>query len=67
MKVARRLLIFLLLCSPAGAAFAQPALIPLPSAIVWHDGSVPISSRHTCRRTRRSSGDRCHIWRANLA
>jgi hexosaminidase len=40
----RSLLIFLVLCSPAGAALAHPALIPLPTAVVWHEGNVPISA-----------------------
>ncbi|HET8750368.1 MAG TPA: hypothetical protein VFM42_06475, partial [Sphingomicrobium sp.] len=36
-----RLLIALLLCFPASAAFAKPALIPLPASVDWHDGNVP--------------------------
>ena len=43
MQFVRRLLIFILLCSPTAAALAQPSLIPLPSSIAWHDGSVPIT------------------------
>jgi hexosaminidase len=40
----RHLLIVLALCLPTGTAFAQPALIPLPSAVAWHDGNVPITA-----------------------
>jgi hexosaminidase len=40
-KFVRRLLILLALCVPSGA-FAHPALIPMPTSVVWHDGSVPI-------------------------
>jgi hexosaminidase len=38
-----RLLISLALCSTAHAAFAHPALIPLPTSAEWHDGLVVIS------------------------
>jgi hexosaminidase len=41
-KIARRLFIFLLLCVFAPAAFAHPAVIPLPSSIIWRDGEVPL-------------------------
>ncbi len=41
MLLARVALVIVLLCLPAGA-FAQPALIPAPSAVTWHDGKVPI-------------------------
>jgi hexosaminidase len=41
---ARRLSIFLLLCLIAVPAGAQPALIPLPSTVVWHDGKLPITA-----------------------
>ncbi|HEY4071080.1 MAG TPA: beta-N-acetylhexosaminidase [Sphingomicrobium sp.] len=44
MQFVRSLAILLLLCSSAGAAFAHPALIPLPTAVAWHEGSVPISA-----------------------
>jgi hexosaminidase len=40
----RSLLVLLLLCFPARAALAHPSLIPLPSVVEWHDGSVPIGS-----------------------
>jgi hexosaminidase len=38
-----RLLISLALCATASAAFAHPALIPLPTSTEWHDGLVAIS------------------------
>lgn len=44
MQFVRHLLIVLALCLPTGTAFAQPALIPLPSAVAWHDGNVPITA-----------------------
>jgi hexosaminidase len=47
LQFVQRLLIFILLCSPTVAAFAQPSLIPLPAAIAWHDGSVPITADTT--------------------
>jgi hexosaminidase len=40
----RRLMILLVLSLPSGTAIARPALIPLPSAVEWHDGSVPITA-----------------------
>jgi len=40
----RRLFILLILCLPTGTAFAHPALIPLPSAVAWKDGSVSITA-----------------------
>lgn len=43
----RRLSIFLTLCLPTGTAFAHPALIPLPSAVTWNDGSVSITADAT--------------------
>jgi len=42
-----RLLMILLLCIPAGAAIAQSSLIPMPSAVAWHDGKVPITADTT--------------------
>lgn len=33
----------MLLSFPAGAAVAHPALIPLPTAVAWHDGSFQIT------------------------
>ena len=39
-----RLFTSLLLCCPAAIAAAQPALIPLPSAVTWHDGRIPITA-----------------------
>ncbi|HYX45838.1 MAG TPA: beta-N-acetylhexosaminidase [Sphingomicrobium sp.] len=44
MPFLRRLSIFLALFSPAGIAFAHPPLIPLPLAISWGDGSVPVGA-----------------------
>ena len=41
---ARRLLVCLLLCSVAGAAAAHPALIPLPTAVAWQEGNIPIGA-----------------------
>ena len=38
------LLIFLALSSLAGAAFASPALIPLPSSVSWREGAIPIDA-----------------------
>jgi len=37
-RCVRSLLPFLALCLAAGRAFAHPALIPLPSSVVWRDG-----------------------------
>jgi len=39
----RALPIFLILCAPARATAAHPALIPLPSSVEWHQGSVKIN------------------------
>ena len=47
MRFVLRLLMILLLCIPAGAAIAQPSLIPMPSAVAWHDGKVPITADTT--------------------
>lgn len=44
MQLRRGLLLFLILLLPAGAAFSHPALIPLPTSVVWHDGNVPIGT-----------------------
>ena len=44
MKVTQLALIFLGLCAPAGLAFAHPPLIPMPTTVAWHDGSVPITA-----------------------
>lgn len=41
MQLIRALLIFLAFSSLAGIASAHPALIPLPSSVIWQDGSVP--------------------------
>jgi len=46
-RFVRRLLMFLLLCMPAVTASAQPALIPLPSSVAWHDGMIPITADTT--------------------
>jgi hexosaminidase len=43
MRFARGLFPFLLLCAQAATGAAQPALIPLPSTLAWHDGKVPIN------------------------
>jgi hexosaminidase len=40
----RALLIFLALWSSEGAAFASPALIPLPSSASWREGKIPIGA-----------------------
>ncbi len=40
----RRLLILLVVCSATAAAAQHPALIPMPTAIAWNDGNVPINS-----------------------
>ena len=45
-RILRTLSIALVVCSGAAAA-AQPALIPLPSAVAWHDGSVSLGSGTT--------------------
>lgn len=44
MRLIRNFLILSVLCSAAGAAFAHPALIPLPSSVAWQDGNVPIGA-----------------------
>jgi hexosaminidase len=46
-QLIRRLLIFLALCFAASGAFAHPALIPMPTSVVWRDGSVPIGAATT--------------------
>jgi hexosaminidase len=38
-----RLFLILLLGFASEAAFARPALIPIPTAVTWHDGNVRIS------------------------
>ena len=38
-----RLFVFVLLCSPV-PAFANPALIPMPTSVEWRDGKVAIGS-----------------------
>lgn len=43
-QLIRGLLLFLVLFFPAQTALAHPALIPLPSSVEWHEGSVPISA-----------------------
>jgi hexosaminidase len=40
----RRFLIGLVLCCVAATAGAYPALIPLPTSVAWHDGTVPIGA-----------------------
>ena len=42
MLIIRSLLMLLAMCSGVSAWAAQPALIPLPTAVAWHDGNVPI-------------------------
>jgi hexosaminidase len=42
-RVTRVLSVLLLLLLPS-AALAQPALIPLPSSVTWHDGKVAIGA-----------------------
>ena len=42
-RFVRRLLILLALCSATSAIAQHPALIPLPSAVAWNDGNVPIN------------------------
>src|SRR6476469_8165028 len=43
----RHLSIFLTLCLLTGTALAHPALIPLPSAMTWHEGSIAITADTT--------------------
>src|SRR3954466_13492978 len=43
----RRLAIILTLGLPTGTALAHPALIPQPSAMTWHEGSVAITADTT--------------------
>src|SRR5215471_12394751 len=43
-RLARRILMFPLLCVTAGQVFAHPALIPLPTSVAWHDGNVSLSA-----------------------
>lgn len=43
MWLIRRLLILLAICFSPGAALANPALIPLPASVAWHEGNVPIT------------------------
>ncbi len=47
MHFVRRLAIILTLGLPTGPALAHPALIPLPSAMTWHEGSVAITADTT--------------------
>lgn len=44
MLLLRFALLVLLIILPGGTAFAHPALIPEPSTIVWHEGSLAIGS-----------------------
>ena len=44
MQFMRRAFMFVLLCLPATTDWAQPALIPLPSSVAWHDGKIPITA-----------------------
>lgn len=44
MLIIRSLLTVVAVCTCAGARAAHPALIPLPSAVSWHDGQVPIAA-----------------------
>jgi len=41
----RSALVLLLLLWPAAAAFAHPALIPLPTSVEWRDGNIPIDAK----------------------
>jgi len=41
-QIAGRLFMFLLLCVSAPTALAHPAVIPLPSSVIWRDGEVPL-------------------------
>ena len=43
-QLARPFLFWLMLSFPAASAFAHPSLIPLPLSVVWHDGSVPLTT-----------------------
>jgi hexosaminidase len=43
-KIIQRLLLFMALYAPTGLAIAHPSLIPMPSAVAWHDGNVPIGA-----------------------
>ena len=42
-------MVLLLLCLPAGHAAAQPSLIPLPIAVTWQGGSVPVGHDATVK------------------
>lgn len=44
MRAVRVALVCFALCFPNLAAFAHPALIPLPSSVAWQDESVPIQA-----------------------
>jgi hexosaminidase len=43
-QLIRRLLLFLAVFSLGEVASAHPALIPLPTAVTWQDGNVPIGA-----------------------
>ncbi|MEA3081280.1 MAG: hexosaminidase [Sphingomonadales bacterium] len=58
-----RLVIFLLLCLPGMTAGAQPALIPLPSTVTWHDGKVPITADTTVEGRGKAASTAAHLAR----
>ena len=47
MRAVRVSLVCFALCFPTLAAFAHPALIPLPSSVAWQDENVPIRANTT--------------------
>src|SRR6476469_1963323 len=59
----RRLLVIFLLCSPCGAAFARPALIPMPAAVAWHGGKVPITADTTVEGTGKAAATADYLAR----
>ena len=44
MRFVRSGLVFFALCFPSLAAFAHPALIPMPTSVKWQDENVPVTA-----------------------
>ena len=63
MRSALRLLIGALLVFEASAAFADPALIPMPSAVSLHEGAVPIGASTSVQGSGKAAGTAAYLAR----
>jgi hexosaminidase len=62
-RLIRNILVLLLLCSP-GATLAHPALIPLPSSVVWQNGDVPMGTDTVVEGRRASQPTAAYLLQA---